>query len=126
MAELYEKDCLDEDATDLSITDLMGGAENVLSFDIDSFSTSINFPEIEVTESIIYKGKPIEHWIKEGQMNGLTLGTWVVIVLVMIIVTKMAHLIGWRTIVRPLKKVFIFGKKEAKTIEREWKETPES
>lgn len=55
-------------------------------------------------------------------VKGLTGVDWVLIFLVAVIAAKVAHRIGWKTIVRPAKKLFRIGQTEARGIKREWDE----
>jgi hypothetical protein len=72
----------------------------------------IRKPELKIKKDVpkIIKQK------KEKIVMGLSLGTWIMLIIVMVIVAKIAHKLSLKTIFRPTKKA-------AKKIKTEWDES---
>lgn len=68
---------------------------------------------IELKPTIKSKTEEVK---KEEKTMSLSLGTWIMLIIVMVIVTKVAHKIGLKTIFRPTKKA-------AAHVEKEWKDS---
>jgi len=51
----------------------------------------------------------------DGKM-GLSLGTWIMLIIVMVVISKFSNKLGLRTLFRPTKKA-------AKSVKKEWDES---
>jgi len=70
--------------------------------------------ERAVKEPKIVATKPNQR--KEVKIMSLSLGTWILLIIVMIIITKIAHKFSLKTIFRPTKRA-------KKHIEKEWEDS---